>query len=534
MTKIAAVDVAVLAQAIQQMDTGAQALSTNCASLSSQFGKYGLDTENLRKLSAIASWTRDQLPDLRRRHALAVHIGAGGDHVQVPEPISVAAADAYLFQQATKDHDSAGLALVKSDLSKNLNDPAFLKAYADASPDDITAFQGLPATDADKLNRLRLAECLKATDCPDSLKKLSAYLAQPKFKDNGVYLLGFDAKGNGHVSVSFGNPDTAANTAVYVPGTGADLDSAKGDMDRAMTLYTSANEQKPGSTASVFWLGYDAPSFSELPGGPTVQSFANDGAPKLTAFVKSLQSDHTGRGHLTVIGHSYGSTLVGDACAHFGMRPNDVVFVGSPGVTAGKASQLGIGSDHVWASKKKFDPIPQIGAPLDPLHWVDDHSDRFGNDPTSTEFGGKTFDSGSGSGVKHAHSEYWDAGPSLDNMTDIVTGQTDKVSKMPTEDKTGPLPNFADVVADPVAGIQELAGAGLQNAGHAVGGYWGRPLEDTGDALHDVGQAQNDLIGSATDLISGDPGGTLDDLKDTGSSLVDGGKNVVHTVTDFL
>ncbi|MFJ2959416.1 alpha/beta hydrolase [Streptomyces sp. NPDC087270] len=532
MTKIAAVDVAVLAHAIQQMDTGAQALSTHCASLSGQFAKYGLDTENLRKLSAIASWTRDQLPDLRRRHALAVHIGAGGDHVQVPEPISVAAADAYLFQQATKDHDAAGLALVKSDLSENLNDPAFLTAYADASPDDISAFQGLPATDADKLNRLRLAERLKEKDCPDSLKKLSAYLDKQTATD--VYLLGFDTKGNGHVAASFGNPDTATSTAVYVPGTGADLNGAEGDMNRAMTLYTSANQQKPGSTASVLWLGYDAPSLGELPGGPTLQGFANDGAPKLTAFVKSLQSNHTGRGHLTVIGHSYGSTLVGDACAHFGMRPNDVVFVGSPGVTAGKASQLGIGADHVWASKKKFDPVPPIGLPLDPLHWLDDHSDRFGNDPTSTEFGAKTFDSGPGSAVKHAHSEYWDAGPSLDNMTDIVTGQTDKVSKMPTEDKTGPLPNVADIVTDPVATFQEFAGAGLQNAGHAIGGYWGRPLEDTGDALHDAGQAQNDIFGSVTDLVSGDPGGTLDDLKDAGSSVVDSGKNVVDTVTDFF
>ncbi|MEW1863619.1 alpha/beta hydrolase [Streptomyces sp. NPDC088194] len=528
MTKIAAVDVAVLAQAIQQMDTGAQALSTHCASLSGQFAKYGLDTENLRKLSAIASWTRDQLADLRRRHALAVHIGAGGDHVQVPEPISVAAADAYLFQQATKDHDAAGLALVKSDLSENLNDPAFLKAYADASPDDITAFQGLPAVEADKLNRLRLAECLKATDCPQQLKDLSAYINDPLHPT--TFLLGFDTKGKGHVALSFGNPDKAANTAVYVPGTGAH--GSSGDMDRSLTLFNSANTQKPGSTASVYWLGYDAPGWS-VP-GPASQSFADNGAPKLTAFVRSLQADHSGPGHLTVVGHSYGTTLVGDACAHFGMRPDDVVLVGSPGVTAGKASQLGIGSDHVWASKKKFDPVPAIGLPLDPLHWFDDHSDRFGNDPTSTEFGGKTFDSGSGSGVKHAHSEYWDAGPSLDNMTDIVTGQTDKVSSMPTEDKSGPLPNFADVVVDPVVGFQQLTGAGLQNAGHAIGGYWGRPLEDTGDALHEIGQAQNDLIGSVTDLVSGDPGGTLDDLKDSGDSLVDSGKNLVHAVTDFL
>ncbi|BBA98027.1 hypothetical protein RVR_4052 [Actinacidiphila reveromycinica] len=531
MTKIAAIDTTVLAQAIKKMDTGAHTLTTNCQSLTSQFGTYGLDTTNLRKLEAIATWTRDQLPDLRRRHALAVQIGQGDPHVKVPEPISVPVADAYLFQQATKNHDQAGLDLVKSDLARNLGDPAFLKAYADASPDDITAFQGLPAVDADKLSRLRLAECLKATDCPQQLKDLSAYLDGNSISQ--PFLLGFDAKGKGHVALSFGNPDTAKNTAVYVPGTGAH--ASDGDMDRALTLFNSANGTKngtPHSTASIYWLGYDAPGWS-VP-GPASPASANDGAPKLAAFVKALQADHTGSGHLTVIGHSYGTTLVGDAAAHFGMRPNDIVFVGSPGVTVEKASQLGIGADHVWASKKKFDPVPEIALPLDPLHFLDDHSDLFGNDPTSTTFGGRTFDSGDGSGEGHAHSEYWDAGPSLDNMTRIVTGHPGKVSAMSTEEKAGALPNFADFVVDPGAGVDELVGSGLQNAGHAIGGYWGRPVEDSGDVLHDVGQTQNDLISSVTDLASADPGATVHDLEDAGSSVVDAGKNAVHVVTDFF
>lgn len=536
MGRLSGIDPTAMADAIKKMDGGASTLANSCQSLTSQFGKYGLDTSGLRKLNAIATWTRDQIPDLRRRHALAVL--ASRDHpgfatVTIPEPFSVGAADAALFAQAAASHDQASLDLVKDDLRQHLKDPDFLQAYSDAAPKDVTAFQGLPADLADKLNRLRLQADVQKPGCPERLKDLWDRLANPSNPDYfaDAFLLGYDDVGNGHVAVSFGNPDTAPNTAVYVPGTGSTLAKANADLNRARTLYDSANPHHSHSTASVFWLGYDAPGWNYP--GPTSPSFADAGAPKLAAFVNSFAANHSGASHVTVIGHSYGSTLVGDAFAHAGMKANDVIFVGSPGVTVDKASQLGLDPSHVWASKAKFDPVPEISASLDPLHWYDDHNVRFGNDPTSSAFGGRTFDAGGGSHVMHAHSEYWDAGPSLDNMTKIVIGQPDKVAAMPTEDKVGVIPNFADV-RNPAIAIQDFGGSALQNLGHYVGGYWGRPMEDAGDSMHEFAQAGNNVLGTGGDLLTGDLDGALDDVKGIGSDLEDSGKNAVKTVTDFF
>lgn len=398
---------------------------------------------------------------------------------------------------------------------------------------DMDSTLGLPADVADKLNRLRLQAEVRKPDCPQRLKVLWDRLTNPSNPSYqpDLFLLGWDDVGNGHIAVSFGNPDTASNTAVYVPGTGSTLDGAKGDLDRAQTLYTSANTQNPDSTASIYWLGYDAPGWNYP--GPSSRSFADAGAPKLAAFVNSLALNHQGADHVTVIGHSYGTTLVGDAFAHAGMKADDALFVGSPGVTVGKASQLGLDPSHVWASKAKFDPIPELSASPDPLNWTDGHSVWFGNDPTSAAFGGRTFDAGEGSAVDHAHSEYWDPGPSLDNMTRIVTGRPDEVTAMPTEDKVGVLPNLADIPM-PAVGVPDIGGAGLQNLGHHMGGYWGTPIEDAGDSLHEFGQAENSGINTGGDLLTGDLEGAGNDFKDMGSDLADSGKNAVKTVTDFL
>ncbi|MBY8882978.1 alpha/beta hydrolase, partial [Actinacidiphila acidipaludis] len=406
------------------------------------------------------------------------------------------------------------------------------REYADAPAADVSSTQGLPATAADRLNRLRLQAEVQKPGCPQRLRDLWDRLSNannPSYQPD-VFLLGYDDRGDGHVVVSFGDPDTAPNTAVYVPGTGTTLSGIKGDLDRAQTLYSSTNGQDPNSTASIYWLGYDAPQWSYP--GPSSPTFANAGAPKLAAFVNFLQTNHQGHGHMTVIGHSYGTTLVGAACAQAGMKPDDVIFVGSPGVTVNNASELGLDPSHVWASKAKFDPIPEVSGSQHPLDWTDDHSDWFGSDPTSSAFGGRTFDAGEGSWVGHAHSEYWNPGPSLDNMTRIVTGQPDEVTAMPTEDRVGAIPNLADVPTPFSA--TNIGGAVLQNVGHAVGGYWGHPIEDAGDSLHDVGQAQNNVLNAGGDLLTGDLDGSLNDVKDAGSDLADSGKNAINTVTDLF
>lgn len=63
----------------------------------------------------------------------------------------------------------------------------------------------------------------------------------------------------------------------------------------------------------------------------TQPDLARQGGAALAADVNALASTHLGEDHVTVIGHSYGSTAVADAAAGSGMRADDIVLVGSPG-----------------------------------------------------------------------------------------------------------------------------------------------------------------------------------------------------------
>ena len=78
-----------------------------------------------------------------------------------------------------------------------------------------------------------------------------------------MFLLGIGDEGNGRAIVSYGNPDTARNVSAYVPGLGTSLDEdfAKNDLKRARDTAIGAAAMNPdSSTASIVWLGYDAPS----------------------------------------------------------------------------------------------------------------------------------------------------------------------------------------------------------------------------------------------------------------------------------
>jgi hypothetical protein len=58
---------------------------------------------------------------------------------------------------------------------------------------------------------------------------------------------------------------------------------------------------------------------------------AHDGGQLLASEVNALNATHEGAAHMTVLGHSYGSTTVSDAAAGYGMHADDVVLVGCPG-----------------------------------------------------------------------------------------------------------------------------------------------------------------------------------------------------------
>lgn len=252
-----------------------------------------------------------------------------------------------------------------------------------------------------------------------------------------VYLIVFDpwlASGDGRAAIAIGNPDTADNTAVVVPGLNQKIENHMSNSD-AINLFKQARQSDRWQTTAVInWMGYDAPNFTNV----GADAAARHGASLLAADVAALRATHDGIGHLTVIGHSYGSTTVADACVREGMRPDDVVLIGSPGVDAATtAADLGIGAGHVFVGSASRDPVTKVPS---------NDREPLGVDPASGGFGGTRFHAESvhrggdllvaGLPVETAdHSRYFEVSDdvpprpseSLQNIGDVVTGRGDTI-----------------------------------------------------------------------------------------------------------
>ncbi|WP_307803672.1 alpha/beta hydrolase [Micromonospora echinofusca] len=244
------------------------------------------------------------------------------------------------------------------------------------------------------------------------------------------YLLGLDQGGDGRAIVALGNPDRAANVLTYVPGMTSDLASLDGELGRAARVAARCAELDPTTeTAAVLWLDYDAPDFV---GEASRDRQAVAAGPALHRFQEGLRETHDGPpARQTVLGHSYGSLVVGTAARDHGLSADALVFVGSPGVGVESAAELRTEPGRVWASTADDDLIRYTRPPaelagrmvlggLPTLLFGRDDDHWFGTDPSGTEFGGRTFPSG-----RHGHTGYWDHdNPALDGMARIVLDRT--------------------------------------------------------------------------------------------------------------
>ncbi|MFF4603711.1 alpha/beta hydrolase [Streptomyces sp. NPDC001339] len=330
------------------------------------------------------------------------------------------------------------------------------------NPDVVGNLDGIPAKTRDKANRVNLDRLIATYPEPvpdevkeqhDGFKAIRKRLDDDEGKKPEPLLLGIGPEGQGRAILSYGDPDTADNVAAYVPGLGTTLSGIGGeDGERAKNVWKSADAADRGQrkTASIVWLGYDAPQIGS--GGPSDFAVAGEergkrGGADFGNFLDGIQATHQGdRPHVTAIGHSYGSFTVGQAAQREGGIPaDDIVLVGSPGTGAEKAEELGVGAGHVWVGAAESDPVTHapskgesgaaaIGGPIGAgiAHLVDPHGLWFGQDPASEDFGGNRF--AVDPGVPwNSHSSYFDPPDegdprSLNNMGAIVAGHPEKVT----------------------------------------------------------------------------------------------------------
>jgi hypothetical protein len=160
-------------------------------------------------------------------------------------------------------------------------------------------------------------------------------------------LLAFDPRGDGQVVELLGDARTARRLTVFVPGTGSDLERYPGSL-RRMTRFAAADP----SLAVVLWQGADFPDqpfddgtlpLREHVLAAAYRDAADVAGPRLAAEVAGLRIALPGPAcDLTVVGHSYGGSVVGSAEAH-GMRADRVVHVASAGTyTAHPVAEPGV------------------------------------------------------------------------------------------------------------------------------------------------------------------------------------------------
>jgi pimeloyl-ACP methyl ester carboxylesterase len=161
---------------------------------------------------------------------------------------------------------------------------------------------------------------------------------------------------NGYRVEVVGDLATATRIAVLVPGahtTPSTMDTGLGGVLRrapAWQAHQLAAVTRPG-TVVVAWLGYDPPNGVDR---SVIRSErAKAGADALVDYLDRLamQCPHA---TVVLIGHSYGTVVLGHAARRLPAAVTDLVAIGSPGMDVSRVADLGTQA-RVWAGSDPSD-----------------------------------------------------------------------------------------------------------------------------------------------------------------------------------
>lgn len=329
--------------------------------------------------------------------------------------------------------------------------PAEREAIMTAAPGAIGNRDGIPAVARDEANRvsldrdLELWEGLGDDRTPEEDRQLeNAAAAQDALEEyegerdpNGneipsmLWMYDPDAfGGDGRVAVSIGDPDTADNVAVNVPGLTTDGREIGQYTDQAFNLHQSATTADPSQTyASIAWIGYDAPNDNPFTGDSARvlgEGAAEDGGALLADSLNGLNAARDDDFNLIPIGHSYGSTTLGHALTDHDVDVDRAAVVGSPGLGSGVdgPGDLDVPEGQFYVGRNSDDGVSGLAgngwAHLGPL--------GLGYDPSDVDFGANRFqaEDSSRNGTNDfgdSHTSYYDPNTeSLSNLGIILSG----------------------------------------------------------------------------------------------------------------
>jgi pimeloyl-ACP methyl ester carboxylesterase len=276
-------------------------------------------------------------------------------------------------------------------------------------PEKLGNLNGIPVEDRSKANievmNRDIARVENATEAIphdqmvryyNAIKVRDGLAAQAAKTHKPTYLYVYEPEafdGQGRAAIAINNPDTADNTAVVVPGTGNSVESGWLSSDDPARVYDQTSKADPSkSTAVVAWMGYNAPdSLVDPQVGQTGN--ARQGGALMASDINALEVTNKGDSHVTVIGHSYGSTTVADACAGYDMRADDVVLIGSPGTDmADSAADFNLPEGgHVYVGAASTDPVTHLGGDHQAHIPGTDVTVALGHDPAEDGFGSTRF-----------------------------------------------------------------------------------------------------------------------------------------------
>ena len=174
-------------------------------------------------------------------------------------------------------------------------------------------------------------------------------------------------------AVAQGDVDHAKHIGTLVPGIGTTVEGGLDTYFREtgnLRQAAAAQGNMPlKDVATVAWLGYDAPGEANVSNAGDIASpkLAQEGSDRLAGFLTGMHASRqfgAGDAHMTLVGHSYGSTTSGMAATK--VKPgviDDLALCGSPGMGTDDAHNYHVDQNHLWVSGvPQGDSVQGMGA----------------------------------------------------------------------------------------------------------------------------------------------------------------------------